>query len=228
MASKGDFTAEEWTRLLSSPVVVGMAVTAADPSGIWGIMKEGLASGWALLQARQDLQANALVKAVSEDFASPEGRSAARTALQSRFTVSDPQGLKNAAVAELQTVASIVDVKAPDDAAAFKNWLERIAYKAAEAGTEGGFLGFGGVTVSEAEKATLAEISSALRGAPRSSKSREKSVKSSSRNDDRCGTREQRFLLLAALSGACLLLSCRRSRFTRTFESCRNFRGWRP
>jgi len=32
----------------------------------------------------------------------------------------------------------------------------------AEASTEGGFLGFGGVRVSDAEKATLTEISSAL------------------------------------------------------------------
>jgi len=37
-----------------------------------------------------------------------------------------------------------------------------VAQKAAEAGNEGGFLGFGGVAVSEAEKATLAEISTAL------------------------------------------------------------------
>jgi hypothetical protein len=32
----------------------------------------------------------------------------------------------------------------------------------AEAGTEGGFLGFGGVNVSDAEKATLGEISKIL------------------------------------------------------------------
>jgi hypothetical protein len=32
----------------------------------------------------------------------------------------------------------------------------------AEASKEGGFLGFGGVQVSEAEKATLAEIAAAL------------------------------------------------------------------
>jgi hypothetical protein len=37
-----------------------------------------------------------------------------------------------------------------------------VAQKAAEAGTEGGFLGFGGVAVSDAEKATLVEISAAL------------------------------------------------------------------
>jgi hypothetical protein len=32
----------------------------------------------------------------------------------------------------------------------------------AEASTEGGFLGFGGVKVSDAEKATLADIAKAL------------------------------------------------------------------
>lgn len=169
MASKEDFTGEEWGRLLSSPIVVGLAVTAADPSGIWAVMKEGMASGWALLQAQQDPQGNALVKAIAQDFATSEGRAAARSALQARSAVLDAEGLKNAAVSDLRTVAGIADLKAPDDAAAFKNWLERIAYKAAEAGAEGGFLGFGGATVSEAEKATLNEISWALRGAPRSS-----------------------------------------------------------
>ena len=60
--------------------------------------------------------------------------------------------------------AGILDEKAPEDAAAFKVWLLQVAQKAAEAGTEGGFLGFGGVAVSDAEKATLAEISAALGG----------------------------------------------------------------
>jgi len=55
------------------------------------------------------------------------------------------------------------DAKAPGDAAAFKNWLRQISQHVAEAAKEGGFLGIGGVTVSEAEKATLTEISSALK-----------------------------------------------------------------
>lgn len=44
----------------------------------------------------------------------------------------------------------------------FKTWLHHIAEGAAEAASEGGFLGFGGVTVSDAERATLGELSSAL------------------------------------------------------------------
>ena len=52
--------------------------------------------------------------------------------------------------------------RAPGDAAAFKGWLRQISQHVAEAATEGGFLGIGGVAVSETEKATPAEISGAL------------------------------------------------------------------
>ena len=48
------------------------------------------------------------------------------------------------------------------DLPATRAWLREVAQKAAEAGNEGGFLGFGGVAVSDAEKATLSEISTAL------------------------------------------------------------------
>ena len=162
MANKTNFTADEWGRVLASPMVAGMAITAADPSGVWGLLKEGMAGGWALLEARQNAQANPLVRAVAEDFATSDGRTAARTALQARFKGANVAGLKDTAISELRAVSGVLDAKAPEDAAAFKAWLQEVAQKAAEAGTEGGFLGFGGVAVSEAEKATLAEISAAL------------------------------------------------------------------
>ena len=57
----------------------------------------------------------------------------------------------------------MLEAKAPGDAPAFRSWLRQISQTTAEAANEGGgLLGFGGVQVSEAEKATLAEISSAL------------------------------------------------------------------
>jgi hypothetical protein len=63
----------------------------------------------------------------------------------------------------LKQAAAIVDAKAPSDASAFKSWLRHTAQAVAEASTEGGgFLGVGGVPVSEAEKATLAQISAKL------------------------------------------------------------------
>jgi len=57
----------------------------------------------------------------------------------------------------------LVDSRAGTDAQAFKMWLNGIAERVAAASKEGGFLGFGGVAVSDAEKATLAEVSGALK-----------------------------------------------------------------
>jgi hypothetical protein len=139
-----------------------LAITAADPSGLWGLLKEGMASSWALLQAKQDANANALVRAVAEEFASGDGRSLVRDRLQAITAGAQAGDLKRKAVDELRAVSSILDTKAPEDAPAFRGWLRDISQKAAESGTEGGFLGFGGVAVSDTEKATLAEISTAL------------------------------------------------------------------
>ena len=62
----------------------------------------------------------------------------------------------------LRQVSLLLEAKAPTDAAAFKTWLAALAERVAAASKEGGFLGFGGVQVSDAEKATLGEISAAL------------------------------------------------------------------
>jgi hypothetical protein len=162
MATKTNFTSEEWGRLLASPMVTGLAITAADPGGVWSLLKEGMTGGWALLEAHRNVGANALVKAVAEDFTTAEGRTVARASMQERFKAGDFNAIKAAALAELRAVSEILEAKAPEDAAPFKGWLQDIAQKAAEAGKEGGFLGFGGVAVSDAEKATIAEISTAL------------------------------------------------------------------
>jgi hypothetical protein len=51
MAGKASFTPDEWARIVASPMVASMAITAADPSGVWGLLKEAMAGGWALLDA---------------------------------------------------------------------------------------------------------------------------------------------------------------------------------
>ena len=79
--------------------------------------------------------------------------------MQARLKGSKPAEVKDKAIAGLRQVSALLDAKAPGDAAAFKSWLQSIGQHVAEAAKEGGFLGFGGVQVSDAEKATLAEIS---------------------------------------------------------------------
>ena len=54
VADKTSFTKEEWTLLLESPMIAGMAITAADPSGLWGLLKESFAGGSALAQVMAD------------------------------------------------------------------------------------------------------------------------------------------------------------------------------
>ena len=39
MANKQTFTPEEWTKIMESVALSGMAVTAADPSGLIGLLR---------------------------------------------------------------------------------------------------------------------------------------------------------------------------------------------
>src|SRR5687767_11496170 len=129
MATKSNFTAAEWGRLLASPMVAGMAITAADPGGLWSLLKEGIAGVQSILEARRTPQASPLVKAVADDFATDEGARAAREAISGHFTSGQLEGLKDAALAELGAVSAMLDAKAPEDAAAFKAWLYEVAEK---------------------------------------------------------------------------------------------------
>ena len=92
----------------------------------------------------------------------PDGRSAARDGLKAELTGKSPAEMRQQIIATLTRVGQILDAKAPDEAAAFKVWLTHIAEKVAEASSEGGFLGLGGITVTDAEKATIAELAKAL------------------------------------------------------------------
>ena len=162
MADKTNFTPDEWTLLLESVMMAGMAVTAAEPSGLWGLLKESFASAEALAKAKLDANGDPLIKAVVDDFGTSEGRSAARDGLKAKLAGASPSEIKARCIATLGQVSTLLDAKAPADAAAFKAWLRQISQSAAEAASEGGWCS-GGTQVSDAEKATLTEISSALK-----------------------------------------------------------------
>lgn len=162
MANKQNFTPEEWTKLLQSTMLVGIAVSAADPSGLWGTLKEAAAGSSAVVEAKRDAGSNELVRAVASDFETSQGRSDVQSALKVCFADAHPADCVQRSLANLREVSAILDTKAPADAGAFKAWLRGISEKVAEAAAEGGFLSFGGVQVSDAEKATLADIAKAL------------------------------------------------------------------
>ena len=162
MATKATFSSDEWKMIMGSPMLAGMAVSLAEPSGIWGMMKEGMASGSALLNAKRDAGANELAKALVADMETSDGRSVARDGLKSELTGKSLAEIKQQVMTSLTRVGQILDTKAPEDATAFKAWLKHIAETVAEASSEGGFLGFGGVQVTDAEKASIVEVAQAL------------------------------------------------------------------
>jgi len=162
MANKQSFTREEWTKILESPMVAGIAVSASEPSGLWGSLKEAFASVSALASAKLDAGSTELVRAVASDFETAEGRSDIQKALRQRFGDAEPHDCVHRSLANLREVSSILDAKAPREAAAFKAWLLTISQKVADAASEGAFMGFGGEQISDAEKATLGDIAKAL------------------------------------------------------------------
>ena len=135
MTTKADYTAEEWEVLLRAPVVVGLAVVAASPSGPIGVVQEMSAIG----------------RILGEE---PQG---AETPAQSL------EELKAHALQTCREVSALLARKAPaSEADSVKRWLLTVARRVAEAAKEGGVLGIGGVRVSAAEQATLAEVAAVL------------------------------------------------------------------
>jgi len=163
MADKSNFTPDEWKLLLESVTMAGVAVSAADPSGLWGLLKESFAEGKELVAVKTDPTAKPLIKAVVADFETAQGRSTARDGLKEKLSGLKPAEITAKCIETLGQAGAMVDEKAPDDAAAFKAWLRQISQHVAEASKEGGFFSSGGSPVSDKEKATLRDISSALK-----------------------------------------------------------------
>jgi hypothetical protein len=162
MAVQADFTPEEWKTILESTMMAGIAVTAADPSGLWGLLQESMASARIVFGAGRSEESSELIKAISADLESSEGRSAAREKLSEKLWGSKPSEITAKSLEVLHEAAGLVEAKVPGEAQEFKTWLRTISQTVAEAAKEGGFLGFGGVRVSDEEKATLAQISVSL------------------------------------------------------------------
>ena len=163
MAGKTDFTPDEWKTLLESVMMAGLAVTAADPSGLWGTLKESMAT--ARSGHRRETRCQCHGAHQGTRWRIRDGRRArrrSRRAADAAVWQNARRNCRRNRLEILKQAAAIVSAKSPADAAAFKAWLQHISQSVAEASAEGGFLGFGGVQVSDAEKATLAQIAATL------------------------------------------------------------------
>ena len=117
MTNKQNFTSDEWTKILESVALSAVAVTAADPSGLMGLLKESFASANATISAKADPGASELVKSVVTDFETTEGRTRIREALKSRLAGANQANVSQRAVEALSEVSALLDAKAPTEAA---------------------------------------------------------------------------------------------------------------
>jgi len=157
MASKSDFTSEEWKMIVAAAPMVGLAVTCASPNGPWGVLKEMLSMGMAMAEMLQKGSSNPLIADLTADL------KARQTKPEPPQGIKDPEQAKELALNHIRAVNDLVNFKAKgDEADEFKRWLLAIGQRVAEASNEGGIFGFGGERVSDAEKNVLRQIAFAL------------------------------------------------------------------
>jgi hypothetical protein len=156
MATKADFTEEEWTRLKRGPFIAGLSISLADPGGPIEAIKETAATLKTVTAAEgSGGLVGALASEVSEEARNrknplagfkPKGALAAQEILD-----------------ELRAVNEIVSQKAtPEEAEAYRSWLLEAAKESAGAAKEGGFLGFRAERVSEGEQRMLDQLAGVL------------------------------------------------------------------
>jgi len=162
MTTQAAFTAEEWTLLRILPSLVAGGVSAADPSGIFGSIKEAASGMTGMVRSLQEGSNIELLKAMLADRSMP-GIPDPKTMLGEGGREQQMANLKAAVLARIGEAVSLLSRKAsPDEARAYKQMVMGVAEKAANASKEGGFLGFGGVRVSTAEQSFLNEVKGAL------------------------------------------------------------------
>jgi hypothetical protein len=162
MASKTDFTPDEWTTLRTAPALVGGAMMAASPDGFLTSIREAFSMGSSSFSTLKSFENVTLLKEIMTDKdklvddmkakLGTEGDAAARRAKLHAEAIA---GVK-------QAVAILVQKGTPEDVKAYRAWIGAVAEGVANAASSGGFLGFGGEKVSEAEKTFLGEVTAAM------------------------------------------------------------------
>jgi hypothetical protein len=159
MTSKTDFSEDEWTRLKRAPFVAGMAISLADPGGPIELVKETAATLKTVRDAAESGGRGELIDALAQEVvADARERKSPLQDFKARGALAGQEILE-----ELAEVNRIVSTKAtPEEADAYRDWLETAAQEAANAAKEGGFLGFRAERVSEGEQRMLDKLAEVL------------------------------------------------------------------
>jgi hypothetical protein len=159
MTGKADFSEQEWKRLKRAPFVAGMAISLADPGGPIELVKETAATLKTVRDAAESGGRGELIDAVAQEVvAEARQRKNPLHDFRAKGALAGQEILE-----ELAEANRVVSAKAtPEEAGAFRDWLQTAAQEAANAAKEGGFLGFHAERVSEGEQRMLDKLAEVL------------------------------------------------------------------
>ncbi len=164
MASRADFTDEEWARLLRAPLLAGIAISLSDPGGPIEGLKESGAALRTAMEVGNQREFGSFVRSLSNDLAAKAQR---RENPIAGFAP-DRRHALDQILDELRSVHTLLtDKGSPEDMDDFREWIRTSSQQAALAAKEGGFLGIGAERVSEREQQML-ETLGEIFGVPRS------------------------------------------------------------
>jgi hypothetical protein len=131
MATKADFTPEEWKTIVAVAPMVGLAVTCASPNGPWGVMKELLSMGMGMAEMLEKGSSNTLIAELAADL------KARQTKLEPPQGMNDPEQCKQAALNHVRAVSDLLERKVkPEEADEFKKWLLSVGRRVAKQQTK--------------------------------------------------------------------------------------------
>jgi hypothetical protein len=148
MTGKADFSEQEWTQVLEGPTSAGLLVIASDRGGS---IRETFSMAKVYAEARQNHGESQLLDEIVA--AKPE---------IDRTRAHSPEELKEHSLQNIRTAVELLKGKASDEELdEYRKFVVGLAEHVAEARKEG-FMGLSGERVSDAERAAIGEIESAL------------------------------------------------------------------
>lgn len=169
MSFETRFTEEEQLLLTSLPSIFGSAMSFAADSGL-ATIKEMVSSSRSMLEGNKKYVGNEVIASILPTMQSmkeamaeaSEMRGKLQTYLSSKNIKSKEQ-MATLVIEDAKKIHALLSKKAsPEEADQYKNWILDIAEDVAKAASEGGFLGFGGMQISDSEKALFADMATAL------------------------------------------------------------------
>jgi hypothetical protein len=145
---KTDFTEQEWKEVLEGPTSAGLLVIGSDRGGS---IRETFSMARAYSDARQQHGASELL----DDLVASKPEI-------DRTRVRSPEELRENSLKNIREAVALLEGKASEEEVAeYRKFILNLAERVAEARKEG-FLGLSGERVSDAERAAIAEIQTAL------------------------------------------------------------------